>query len=211
MCTSGIIEWNNKECNPLCQAYQAPDMLLLESNIKVEGKIDSHKTHPLILYPHAQCHIYVLSDSRLLWVYGLLSWLRGQSVCLQCRRPKFKPQVRKICWRRKWQPTPVLLPGKFHEWRSQVGYSPWGCKESTRLSDITFFISVVPFEEGNGNPLQCSCLENPMYRAAWWAAVYGVAKSWTWLSNSHTHTHTHTHRNFPNKHWSLLSCIGSTS
>ena len=35
--------------------------------------------------------------------------------------------------------------------------------------------------EGNGNPLQCSCLENPRDREAWWAAVYGVAQSWTWL------------------------------
>ena len=35
--------------------------------------------------------------------------------------------------------------------------------------------------EGNGNPLQCSCLENPRERGAWWAAVYGVAQSWTWL------------------------------
>ena len=42
--------------------------------------------------------------------------------------------------------------------------------------------------DGNGNPLQCSCLENPMDSRAWWAAVYGVAKSRTQLSNSHTHT-----------------------
>ena len=47
--------------------------------------------------------------------------------------------------------------------------------------------------EGNGNPLQYSCLEDPMDRGAWWATVYGVAKSWTWLSDKHTHTHTHTH------------------
>ena len=43
--------------------------------------------------------------------------------------PGFNPWVRKILWRRKWQPTPVLLPGKFHGQRSLVGYSPWGCKE----------------------------------------------------------------------------------
>ena len=41
----------------------------------------------------------------------------------------FNPWVGKIPWKRKWQPTPVLLPGKFHGWRSLVGYSPWGCKE----------------------------------------------------------------------------------
>ena len=39
------------------------------------------------------------------------------------------PWVGKIPWRRKWQPTPLLLPGKSHGWRSLVGYSPWGCKE----------------------------------------------------------------------------------
>ena len=54
---------------------------------------------------------------------GLPWWLRQQSVCLQCRRPGFNP------WRRKWQPIPVFLPGKFHEQRNLGGYSPWGCKE----------------------------------------------------------------------------------
>ena len=57
-------------------------------------------------------------------------WLRWYSICLQCGRPVFDPWVRKIPWRRKWQPTPVLLPRKFHGWRTLVGYSPWGHKES---------------------------------------------------------------------------------
>ena len=48
-----------------------------------------------------------------------------KSICLQCRRQGFDPWVGKIPWRRKWQPTPVLLPEKFHGWRSLVGYSPW--------------------------------------------------------------------------------------
>ena len=47
--------------------------------------------------------------------------------------------------------------------------------------------------EGNGNPLQNSCLENPMDRAAWQATAHGIAKSQTRLIDSHTHTHTHTH------------------
>ena len=55
--------------------------------------------------------------------------LRRQSTCLQCGRPRFDPSVRKILWRRKWQATPVLLPGKSHGQRSMVGYSPWGRKE----------------------------------------------------------------------------------
>ena len=57
-----------------------------------------------------------------------------------------------------------------------------------QLNDFTFFLSIVPFGEGNGNLLQCSCLKNPMDRGAWWATVYRVAKSWTRLSNKHTHT-----------------------
>ena len=56
---------------------------------------------------------------------------------LQCRRPRFSPGVRKICWRRKWQPTPVLLPGKPHGERSLEGHSPWGCQSRTQLSNQT--------------------------------------------------------------------------
>ena len=82
------------------------------------------------------------------------------------------------------------LPGKFHRWRSLVGYSPWGHKDSDTTGRL-HFLSIVPFGEGNGNPLQCSCLESPMDRGAWWATVYGVAKSRTRLSNKHTHSHTH--------------------
>ena len=45
-------------------------------------------------------------------------------------------------WRSKWQPTPVLLPGKFHGWRSLVGYSPWGCKELDTTEQLHSFIHV---------------------------------------------------------------------
>ena len=48
----------------------------------------------------------------------------------QCRRPRFDPWIGQITWRRKWQPTPVFLPGEFHGQRSLEGYSPWGRKES---------------------------------------------------------------------------------
>ena len=61
----------------------------------------------------------------------------GQSICLQCRRPGFIPWVGKIPWRRKWQSTPVFLPGESHGQRSLAGYSPWG-HSRTRLSDFTF-------------------------------------------------------------------------
>ena len=63
-------------------------------------------------------------------------WLRGWSICLQCRRPGFDPWVRKITWRRKWQHTPVFLPREFCGQRSLVGYSPWGHKESDTTSVV---------------------------------------------------------------------------
>ena len=50
--------------------------------------------------------------------------------CKRCKRRGFDPWVRKIPWRRAWQPTPVFLPGESHGQRSLAGYSPWGCKES---------------------------------------------------------------------------------
>ena len=85
------------------------------------------------------------------------------------------------CRRRQWHPTPVLLPGKSHGWRSLVGGSPWGCQESDTTERLHFHFSLSCIGEGNGNPLQYSCLENPRDRGAWWAAVYGVAQSWTRL------------------------------
>ena len=84
--------------------------------------------------------------------------------------------------RRQWHPTPVLLPGKSHGWRSLVGCSPWGPSELDKTKQLHFHFSLSCIGEGNGNPLQCSCLKNPRDRA-WWAAVYGVAQSWTWWSD----------------------------
>ena len=81
----------------------------------------------------------------------------------------------------------VLLPGKSHGQRSLVGRSPWGCQESDTTEWLHFHFSLSCVGEGNGNPLQCSCLENPRDGGAWWAAVYGIAQSRTrlkWLSSS---------------------------
>ena len=74
-----------------------------------------------------------------LFVFSLsFSWLRWESICLQSGRLRFNPWVGKIPWRRKWQSTLVLLPGKSHGGRSLVDYSPWGCKES----DMTGWLSL---------------------------------------------------------------------
>ena len=76
--------------------------------------------------------------------------------------------------RRQWHPTPVLLPGKSHGWRSLEGCNPWGCWGSDTTERLHFHFSLSCIGEGNGNPLQCSCLENPRDGEAWWASVYGV-------------------------------------
>ena len=89
--------------------------------------------------------------------------------------------------RRQWHPTPVFLPGEPHGQRSLVGCSPWGRKESDMTERLHFHFSLSCIGEGNGNPLQCSCLENPRDIGASWAAVYRVAQSHTqlkWLSSS---------------------------
>ena len=86
-----------------------------------------------------------------------------------------------LFWRRQWHPTPVLLPGKSHGWKSMVGCSPWGLKEFNTTEQLHFHFSLSCIGEGNGNPLQCSCLENPRDGGAWWAAVYGTAQSQTRL------------------------------
>ena len=88
--------------------------------------------------------------------------------------PGFDPWVGKIPWRRKWQSTPVLLPGKSHGWRSLVGSSPWGRKESDMTEWLHFICKI---GEGNGSTLA--------WKIPWAykAAVHGVAKSWTRLSN----------------------------
>ena len=83
--------------------------------------------------------------------------------------------------RRQWHPTPVLLPGKSHGRRSLVRCSPWGREESDTTEQLHFHLSLSCIGEGNGNPLQCSCLENPRDGGAWWAAVYGVVQSRTRL------------------------------
>ena len=71
----------------------------------------------------------------------------------------FDPCVGKIPRRRKWQPTPVLLPGKFHGQRSLVGYSSWGCKESdttSRLHSLTH-----AFEQSENLKRKAKCFSNP--------------------------------------------------
>ena len=84
-------------------------------------------------------------------------------------------------WKRQWHPTPVILPGKSRGWKGLVGCSPWGRWELDTTERLHFIFSLSCIGEGNGNPLQCSCLENPRDRGAWWAAICGVTQSLTRL------------------------------
>ena len=77
-------------------------------------------------------------------IVGLPWWLRRQRIRPQCRRPGFNPWVGKIPWRRKWQCTPVFLPGESHGQRSVAGYSPWGGKEldMTKVTEHMFRVKI---------------------------------------------------------------------
>ena len=74
--------------------------------------------------------------------FGFSGWHRGKEPTCQCRRPQFDPWVRKIPWSRKWHPTLVSLPGKFHAQRSLGGYSPEGCKELDTTENAHYTIQL---------------------------------------------------------------------
>ena len=78
------------------------------------------------------------------------------------------PHSSTLAWKIPWTEEPV-------------GWSPWGREESDTTERLHFHFSLSCIGEGNGNPLQCSGLENPRDGGSWWAAVYGVAQSRTRL------------------------------
>ena len=102
-------------------------------------------------------------------------------------KPNILRSCRYILRRRQWHPTPVLLPGKSHGRRSLADFSPWGREESDTTERLHFHFSISCVGEGNGNPLQCSCLENPREGGAWWAAVDRVTQSRTGLKRLSMH------------------------
>ena len=123
-----------------------------------------HSKHPLQTTQEKTLHMDISRWSILKsdWLYSL------------------QPDMEKVWWQ-QWHPTPVLLPGESHRWRSLVGCSPWGCYESDTTDWPHFHFSLSCLGEGNDNPLQYSCLENPRNGGDWWAAVYGVIQSRTRL------------------------------
>ena len=118
-----------------------------------------------------------------------LKEIKHWSVCKFSKSWMLQVATQKFSWKKfaifyllyMVSPTPVLLPGKSHGQRSLVGCNPWGCWGSDTTERLHFHFSLSCIGEGNGNPLQCSCLENPRDGGAWWAAFYGVARSRTRL------------------------------
>ena len=113
--------------------------------------------------------------------------------------------------RRQWHPTPVLLPGKSHGWRRLIGCSPWSREEWDTTERLHFHFSLSCIGEGNGNPLQCSSLENPRDRGAWWASVSGVAQSRTRLkrrSSSSSSSIFEIEKSQASKFVLFLNCFG---
>ena len=102
---------------------------------------------------HQTCllrNMYVGQEATVLTRHGTTDWFQiGKGVCQGCIQ------------RRQGQPTPVLLPGKSHGRRSLVGCSPWGRYKSDTTEQLHFHFSLSCIGRGNGNPLQCSSLENP--------------------------------------------------
>ena len=129
--------------------------------------------------------------------------LRSKESTCQCRTPGSNPWVRKIPWRRKWQPIPVFLPGKSlgappaieareqHPYEARPVWASQVALVAKNLPANAGDMGPIPGSgrspgEENGNPLQYSCLENPMDRGGWRATVHGVAESQTLLTRLST-------------------------
>ena len=131
-------QWQIKIIMPLTLWFSLPNVSLytvrLHSSALGKERQRSKRPHPnsLIFRTNKYKTQQALYFKFIYRGIGRLASLMTQTlrICLWCRRPRFDPWVRKMPWRREWQPTQVLLPGELHGQRSLVGYSPWGRKES---------------------------------------------------------------------------------
>ena len=106
--------------------------------------------------------------------YVMNKWMNNKDLNHVRSEKAMAPHSSTLAWKIPWMEEPG-------------GLQSVGSLSRTRLSDFTFTFSLLCIGEGNGNPLQCSCLENSRGRIAWWADVYGVTQSRTrlkWLSSS---------------------------
>ena len=95
-------------------------------------------------------------------------------------------------WRRKWQPTPVFLPGESHGWRGLVGYSPWGCKESDMTKQVTH--TQRDISASQEKPL--SCMVMMFLGVTNWYLSSGQRGRWSRLPNSLQDTGQHLAENY---------------
>ena len=124
--------------------------------------------------------------------------------CRRLKRCKFKPWVRKIPRRGAWQPTPVFLPENAMDRRTRQATVHRVAESQTQLKRLSMHACI---GEGNGNPLQYSCLENPKDRGAWWVAVYGVSQSQTRLKRLSSSSSSNMMMNDPIKIFlQVISC-----
>ena len=126
-----------------------------------------------------------VAEAPILWPLDAKSWLmRKDPVAGKDWRQEKKgtTEDEMVGWHRRLDGHEFeQAPGDGKGQGSLACCSLWGCKESGTTERLHFHFSPSCFGEGNGNPLQCSCLENPRDGGAWWAAIYGVAQSQTWL------------------------------
>ena len=138
--------------------------MVLEFIHQTQHKLESEKTRSILPLTCSLVISRVIAKLGGDTVYKVLSIKPGAALVFSGHRNVFFY----VC-----RPTLVLLPGKSPGRRNLVGCSPWGCKESDTTEQLHFHFSLSCIGEGNGNPLQCSCLENPRDGGAWWLPSMG--------------------------------------
>ena len=124
-------------CSPIPCVFQSTGLLILNQiwNGKKQVQYSFLLTQECNYHQHVK---FKCTNSEVYIVLRLPWWLSGKEFTCQCRRCGLDPWVGKVPWRRKWQPTPVFLPGKPHGLRSLVGGSPWGREESGTTKRLHF-------------------------------------------------------------------------
>ena len=153
---------------PWKKSYDQPRQCILKSkDITLPTKVCLVKAvvFPVVMYGWDSWTIKKAEHQRIN-AFELWCWRRLFRVPWTARRSnqsilKEISSDYSLGWRRQWQPTPVLLPGKSHGRRSLAGCSPWGCEEADTTERIHFHFSLSCIGERNDNSLQYSCLENP--------------------------------------------------
>ena len=141
--------WNSMVCSPPSSSVHGiiPTRILSGLPFPFPGESSQLRDGTLISYSFFIASKFFTTEKPGIYMtpscpLGFPGDSNGKNICLKWGRPGFDPWVRKISCRRTWQPTPVLSPGKFHGWRSLVGYSPWGCKDPDTTERLHFHFSL---------------------------------------------------------------------